>query len=102
MEHIGVTIGTFKPGGALAVNVGAIRNGGASAMCTIPLELQRRFEQRWAARFGSLVVPAAPKNVGLKRLTINIAPPAAKAREKPAGLSRRVVCLCDMKANPPA
>ena len=35
-------------------------------MCTIPLELQRRLEQRWATRFGSLVVPAAPKNVGLK------------------------------------
>jgi len=38
----------------------------------------------------------------IERLTINIAPPAAKAKEKPAGLSRRVVCLCDMKANPPA
>jgi hypothetical protein len=35
-------------------------------MSIIPLHLQRRFEQRWAARFGSLVIPAVPKNVGLK------------------------------------
>ena len=26
-------------------------------MSTIPLHLQRRFEQRWAARFPSLVIP---------------------------------------------
>jgi hypothetical protein len=35
-------------------------------MSIIPLHLQRRFEQRWAGRFGSLVIPGAPKNVGLK------------------------------------
>jgi hypothetical protein len=35
-------------------------------MGIIPLHVQRRFEQRWAARFGSLVVPAVPKKVGLK------------------------------------
>jgi hypothetical protein len=35
-------------------------------MSAIPLHLQRRFEQRWAARFGSLVIPAVPKEVGLK------------------------------------
>jgi hypothetical protein len=35
-------------------------------MSIIPLHLERRFEQRWAARFGSLVIPALPKNVGLK------------------------------------
>jgi hypothetical protein len=28
-------------------------------MGIIPLHLQRRFEERWAARFGSLVIPAA-------------------------------------------
>jgi hypothetical protein len=35
-------------------------------MSIIPLHLQRRFEQRWAAQFGSRVLPAAPKNIGLK------------------------------------
>jgi hypothetical protein len=56
-------------------------------MSIIPLHLQRRFEQRWAARFSSLVVP--PKNVRLKGLTVNIAPRAAKAKEKHAGVNRR-------------
>jgi hypothetical protein len=37
-------------------------------MSIIPLHLQKRFELRWAARFGSLIIPAAPKNVGLKGL----------------------------------
>src|ERR1700720_1638891 len=31
---------------------------GAPAMSIIPLHLQRRLEQRWAARFGSLANPA--------------------------------------------
>ncbi len=35
-------------------------------MSIIPLHIQRRFEQRWAARFGSLAIPAVPKNPGLK------------------------------------
>jgi hypothetical protein len=35
-------------------------------MSIIPLHLQKRFEQRWAARFGSLVIAAAPKSAGLK------------------------------------
>jgi hypothetical protein len=35
-------------------------------MNIIPVEFQRRFEQRWAARFGSLVIPTVPKYVGLK------------------------------------
>jgi hypothetical protein len=66
---------------------------GASAMSIIPLHLQRRFEQRWAARFGSLVIPSVPKNVGLKGSPVNIAPRAAKAKGKPAGLNRRVRSL---------
>jgi hypothetical protein len=45
-------------------------------MSIIPIHLQRRFEQRWAARFGSLVIPAVPKNASR----------ATKAKEKPAGL----------------
>ena len=59
-------------------------------MSIIPLHLQRQFEQRWAAQFGSLVIPSAPKNVGLKGSLVNVAPRAAKAQEKPAGLRRRV------------
>ena len=47
-------------------------------MSIIPLHLQRRFEQRWAARFGSLAIPAAPKNVGLKG-PVNM----RRARQKP-------------------
>jgi hypothetical protein len=45
----------------------------------IPLHLQKRLEQRWAARFGSLVIPAVPKNVGLKGSPVN----ARRARQKP-------------------
>jgi len=30
-------------------------------MGIIPLHIERRFEQRWAARFGSLVIQAVPK-----------------------------------------
>jgi hypothetical protein len=48
-------------------------------MSIIPLDLQRRFEQRWAARFGSLVIPAAPKNVGLKGSPVYM----RRARQKP-------------------
>ena len=41
-------------------------------MSIIPLHIQRRFEQRWAARFGSLLIPALPKNVGLKGSLVNM------------------------------
>jgi hypothetical protein len=57
-------------------------------MSAIPLHLQRRFEQRWAARFVSPVAPAAPKSTSLKRPVPN-SPRPAKAEEKPAGLSQR-------------
>jgi hypothetical protein len=53
-------------------------------MSNIPLHLQRRFEQRWAARFGSLVNPAMPKKVGLKHPPVNMRR-AAKDKENPAG-----------------
>jgi hypothetical protein len=39
-------------------------------MSIIPLDLQRRFERRWAARFGSLT-RAVPKSVGLKGSPVN-------------------------------
>jgi hypothetical protein len=50
-------------------------------MGIMPLHLQRRFEQRWAARFGSLVIPAVERLAGRHALR------PAKANEKPAGLS---------------
>jgi len=62
-------------------------------MSIIPLHLQRRFEQRWAAQFGSLVIPSVPAKVGLKGSPVNVIRRAAKAKEKPAGLSRRVRSL---------
>ena len=55
-------------------------------MSIIPLHIQRRFEQRWAARFSSLVIPGRTKERRIERLTVNIAPRAAKAKEKPAGV----------------
>jgi hypothetical protein len=52
----------------------------------IPLHLQRRFEQRWAARFVSPVASAAPKIIGLKGAFNSLPRPVkAKAKEKPAG-----------------
>jgi hypothetical protein len=56
-------------------------------MSIIPLHLQRRFEQRWAARFGSLVIPAVPKN-GLKARRQPCAA-LGKSQEKPGGRGRR-------------
>jgi hypothetical protein len=61
-----------------------------SAMSIIPLHLQRRFELRWAAQFGPLAIPAVPKMVRLKGSPVKIAARAAKAKQKPAGLSQRV------------
>jgi hypothetical protein len=48
-------------------------------MSIIPLHIQRRFEQRWAARFGSLLVAALPKIVGLKGSLVNM----RRARQRP-------------------
>lgn len=66
-----------------ASNVGAIRNW-SLAMSIIPLHLQRRFEQRWAARVGSLVGPSALKNTKSKGSPINVAPRATRAKERSA------------------
>jgi hypothetical protein len=57
-------------------------------MNTIPIHLQRKFEQRWAARFASPVASAAPKNITLKRTVSNL-PRPTKAKEKSAELSKR-------------
>jgi hypothetical protein len=50
-------------------------------MNNIPLDLQRRFEQQWAARFLRWHWPR-PKSTGIK-------PILAKTKRKPAGLNRR-------------
>jgi hypothetical protein len=57
-------------------------------MSAIPLYIQRRSEQRWAARFASPVASAAPKITGLKATASNLARPA-KLKQKPAELSKR-------------
>jgi hypothetical protein len=51
-------------------------------MSIIPLHVQRRFEQRWAPRFGSLIPDVS------KGSPVNIARRVAKAKEKPAGFRR--------------
>jgi hypothetical protein len=50
-------------------------------MSTIPLHLQRKFEQRWAARFVSPLAPTAPKSTDLKG-TVNDLPRPAKAKKQ--------------------
>jgi hypothetical protein len=55
-------------------------------MSAIPIHLQRRFEQRWASRFGLPVAATAPKNIGMKAkisksmvAASNLTPPLAVA-----------------------
>jgi hypothetical protein len=57
-------------------------------MSVIPLHLQRKFEQRWAARFAAPAAPAVPKANGLKGALNTVSRPV-KAKEKPSELSRR-------------
>jgi hypothetical protein len=57
-------------------------------MSVVPLHLQRKFEQRWAARFVSPVAATSAKRTDLKRAVINV-PRPARAKEKPAELSKR-------------
>jgi hypothetical protein len=57
-------------------------------MSIIPLHLQRRFEQRWAARFAPRVVSATPKSIVLRGTDQNPAFSKGKARRvatKPIG-----------------
>ena len=72
----------------------AIRDGG-STMSIIPLHIQRRFDERWAARFGS-AVPAVPKYIGLKGSPV--ARRSRKAKEEPAGLSRGLLSRAGLAA----
>jgi hypothetical protein len=57
-------------------------------MSDIPLDLQRKIEQRWAARFARPVPPAAPKKQELE-VQDNGLPHPPNPKEKPAGLKRR-------------
>ena len=56
-------------------------------MSIIPLHLQRRFDERWTARFGSLAVPAVPKYIGLKAPCATHAPGQRKTRGVELGAS---------------
>src|SRR5260221_5409139 len=59
----------------------------ASAMSIIPLHIQRRFDERWAARFGSLAIPAVPKYIGLKARRATHAHGQRKTRGVESGAS---------------
>jgi hypothetical protein len=58
-------------------------------MCSIPLDLQRRFEQRWAARFFRPNPPTVPQKHQLERQDQQLAAPGKGKRKthrvKPAG-----------------
>jgi hypothetical protein len=61
-------------------------------MASIPLDLQRRFEQRWAAKFFFRPDPNASKTQELKTQVSSRRQPA-KANEELAGLAARVSSL---------
>ena len=70
---------------------------GGLNMADIPLDLQRRFERRWAARF---VRAAAPKKQELERQNHQLTEPG-RAKEKPTGLSQWYqVCTSGVSAGP--
>ena len=50
-------------------------------MCDIPLDLQRKFEQRWAARFAQPVPLAPPKKQDLEGQDQQLAAPAKSKRK---------------------
>jgi hypothetical protein len=60
---------------------------GALVMSAIPLHLQRKFEQRWAARFVTRAASAVPKGDRLKS-SLGTSPRPARAKEKPAELNK--------------
>jgi hypothetical protein len=56
-------------------------------MCDIPLDLQRKLDQRWAARFARPDPPATPQNQRLESQKQTAAPAKGK-KEKPAMATR--------------
>jgi hypothetical protein len=71
-------------------------------MSVIPLDLQRRFERRWAVRAGN---PGCTEERRIERLSGQRAPHSAKTKEKPAGLKQKpagvtaVVIFLSLEAN---
>jgi hypothetical protein len=63
-------------------------NAGALVMSVIPLHLQRKVEQRWAARFVAPAASAATKGNRLKG-ALDTSPRPVKAKEKPSESSKR-------------
>ena len=58
-------------------------------MCDIPLDLQRKFEQRWASRFARPVPPVAPERHSSENQPEHLAAPVEaerKTRVEAAGL----------------
>jgi hypothetical protein len=55
-------------------------------MCDIPLDLQRRLEQRWAARFSRPKPPTTPKKHELVREDLDRPPEAIPEPAKPTVL----------------
>jgi hypothetical protein len=56
-------------------------------MSIIPLDVQRRCERRWAARFSRPTESASPRNQRPESKSQQIAGPD-KAKEKPTGVNR--------------
>ena len=52
-------------------------------MCDIPLDLQRRLEQRWAARFSRPNPPTTPKKHELEREDLDRPPEVIPEPAKP-------------------
>ena len=57
-------------------------------MSTIPLDLERRFEQRWATRFSRPLSRPRPK-ASVRKARMNPSTLSSKLREKPAELNQR-------------
>jgi len=57
-------------------------------MCEIPLDLQRKLERRWAARFARSVPRVAPNKQESEGPVQRLAE-ATKSKKEPAELSRR-------------
>jgi hypothetical protein len=55
-------------------------------MCDIPLDLQRRLEQRWAARFSRPNPPTTPKKHELEREDLDRPPEVIPEPAKPTVL----------------
>jgi hypothetical protein len=74
------------------VTLGQDREPGVPVMSIIPMDVQRRCEQRWAARFCRPASPAAPQSQPQQQQQLynnNSFPNPPKPKEKPAGLKRR-------------